>query len=463
MIKLKKRLIGDRAFYRRVLAVCLPIIIQMCITNFVSLLDNVMVGRLSTEAMSGVSIVNQFVFVFNLLIFGAVSAAGIFTAQYHGNKDAEGVRYTFRFKFIINVSVSLLAILVFFLLKEPLINSFLHESDSQGDLAATFKFGEEYLLIMLIGLLPYAVSQVYASTLRETGETIVPMCASLAAVFTNLVFNYILIFGKLGAPMLGVAGAAAATVISRFIELFILVIWTHSHSTRVKFIKGAYRSFYVPVALLRSIAKKGMPLVANELLFALALTMRNQFYSTRGLDVVASLNIATTVFNMFNVVHLSLGSAVAIIVGNLLGAGKTEEAKDTDLKMIAFSVFAAIIMGCLLLLSAPFIPLLYNVTDSVRALATYMLSVVACIMPFLSFNNACYYTVRAGGKTIATIMLDAGMLWLFIIPSSFIITSFTPLGIHALYPICQALDISKSIVGAIYVSRGTWVRRLVSD
>ncbi len=462
-MKLKDRLIGDRKFYRRTLAVALPIIVQMSITNFVSLLDNVMVGRLSTEAMSGVAIVNQFIFVFNLLIFGAVSAAGIFTAQYHGNGNSEGVKYTFRFKLIINVILTVLAILFMLFMKEPLINSFLHKSDSPSDLSSTFAFGEDYLLIMLIGLLPYSISQVYASTLRETGETLVPMCSSLAAVFTNLIGNYILIFGKLGAVEMGVAGAALATVISRFVELSILVVWTHLHPTRVKFIKGAYRSLCVPSALLKRIAIKGSPLVANELLFSLALTVRNQFYSTRGLSVVASINIASTVFNMFNVVYLALGSAIAIIVGNLLGAGKTEEAKLTDSRMISFSVFTAIIMGLLLIATAPYIPLLYNVSSDVRALATYMLSVSACIMPFLSFNNACYYTVRAGGKTLVTIMLDAGMLWLFIIPSSFFISSFTSLGIHALYPICQALDISKSVFGAIYVSRGAWVKRLVND
>ncbi len=463
MTKLKKRFIGEGAFYRRVLAVAVPIVIQMCITNFVNLLDNVMVGRLSTEAMSGVSIVNQFTFVFNLLIFGATSAAGIFTAQYHGSGDVEGVRHTFRFKFILNLTVSAIATLFLFLLRSPLINSFLHESESGGDLLKTFAYGEEYLLIMLLGLIPYALSQVYTSTLREISETIVPMCASLTAVFTNLVFNYILIFGKLGSPALGVKGAAIATVISRFVELLILVLWTHSHPTRVKFIKGVYRSLYVPGELLARIVKKGLPLIANELLFSLALTVRNQFYSTRGLDVVASLNIATTVFNMFNVVHLSLGSAIAIIVGNLLGAGKTEEARDTDRKMIAFSVFSALMMAILLALTSPFIPLLYNVSDSVRDLATYMLTVTACIMPFLSFNNACYYTVRAGGKTIATILLDSGLLWFFIIPTSFIFANFTSLNIHTLYPLCQALDISKSIVGAIYVSRGTWVRRLVNE
>ena len=149
-----KKFIGDRAFYKKVLAVSVPMMIQMGVTNFVSLLDNIMVGRLGTEAMSGVSIVNQFVFVFNLLIFGAVSAAGIFTAQYHGIGDTEGERYTFRFKFLINVLAAVIAILAFITFDDALISMFLHDGSEQGDLALTLAYGKNYLKIMLWGMIP---------------------------------------------------------------------------------------------------------------------------------------------------------------------------------------------------------------------------------------------------------------------------------------------------------------------
>lgn len=461
--KFKERFIGDRAFYKRVLAISVPIMIQMGITNFVSLLDNIMVGRLSTEAMSGVSIINQFIFVFNLLIFGAISAAGIFSAQYHGGGNSEGIRYTFRFKLIVNVTLTLAAIGVLLGLEDVLISSFLHESASNGNLEETFRYGSEYMRIMLIGLVPYAVSQAYASTLRETGETLVPMASSLAAVFINLVLNYILIFGAFGISPMGVEGAALATVISRFGELLALIIWTHTHKKRVPFIKGAYKSLKVPLSLLKRIASKGLPLIANEVLFALALTVRNQCYSTRGLDVVASLNIAITIINLFNVIYLALGSAVSIVIGNLLGAGEYEEAKRTDRKMIAFSIFAAVIMSLLLVCAAPFIPLIYNTEPEVKSLATYLLIVAACLMPFNAFANSCYYTVRSGGRVGATMMLDCGTLWVVIIPLSFVFTYLTDLNIFYLYPICQALDIAKCIFGLWYLKRGTWVRRLVSE
>ncbi|MBO5897376.1 MAG: MATE family efflux transporter, partial [Clostridia bacterium] len=205
-----KSYVGDLAFYRTVLAVAIPMMVQNGITNLVNLLDNVMVGRLSTEAMSGVSIVNQFVFIFNLLIFGAVSAAGIFTAQFHGSRDVDGERYTFRFKFLINLLASALGIAVFAAFDDALIQWFLQMENQAGELdpVLTLAHGKEYLWIMLLGLVPYAISQAYASNMRETGHTVVPMVASTCAVATNFVLNAVLIFGLLGAPALGVQGAA---------------------------------------------------------------------------------------------------------------------------------------------------------------------------------------------------------------------------------------------------------------
>ena len=222
-----RQFIGDRAFYRRVLGVAIPIIIQNGITNFVSMLDNIMVGQVGTVPMSGVAIVNQLLFVFNLCVFGAASGAGIFTAQFFGSQDQEGVRHTFRFKIMVGLLLGAAGIGIFLTAGPPLINLYLTGEGSAKDAALTLAYGLRYLRVMLFGLLPFALSNAYASTLRESGQTVVPMLAGVAAVLVNLVFNYILIFGKFGAPALGVVGAAAATVISRYVELAIVAGWTH--------------------------------------------------------------------------------------------------------------------------------------------------------------------------------------------------------------------------------------------
>lgn len=468
-MSLTQKFVGDRKFYRTVLGVAVPMMIQNGITNLVNLLDNVMVGSLSTEAMSGVSIVNQFIFIFNLLVFGAVSAAGIFTAQYHGLGDNEGVRYTFRFKFIINAAAGLLGVGVFALFDEPLIRMFLHSGSVEGNLELTLLHGQEYLLVMLTGLIPYAIAQAYASTMRETGETVVPMIASAAAVVTNFVLNFILIFGSFGRPVfgtfvlpaLGVKGAAIATVVSRGVELGILLWWGYTHKQKCPYLQGALHSLYLPRSLFRSITVKGLPLMLNEFFWAMAMTFRNQCYSTRGLDVVAGQNISTTIVNLFSVVYLALGGAIAIVVGNELGAGKLEKAKDTARKMMAFSIFCAIGMALLLVATSTLFPRLYNAGSDVRSLATFMILVSAAILPFSAYAHAAYFTLRSGGKVMVTLLFDSVYMWALVIPLVFVLSRFTDMNIYWLFIAGQSVEIVKCIFGSVLLSRSNWARQLV--
>ena len=289
-----KRYIGDRHFYKMVMAVAVPIMIQNFITNFVSMLDNIMVGQVGTAEMSGVAIVNQILFVFYLCLFGAASGAGIFTAQFFGNSDHEGVRYTFRYKILAGVVITAVGTAIFLLFGSNLISFFLKGEGEAGEAERYLSFGREYMGIMLVGLLPFAVTSAYTSTLRECGQTLVPMVAGIVAVLVNLLLNWVLIFGNLGAPALGISGAAIATVISRFAELAVCAGWTHTHSDKAPFIKSAYRSFAIPKELAVKITKKSLPLMANEALWSVGITTLNWCYSLRSLDVVGAVNIATT-------------------------------------------------------------------------------------------------------------------------------------------------------------------------
>ena len=458
-----KKFIGDRAFYRMVLGVSVPIMIQQGITNLVNLLDNIMVGRLGTESMSGVSIVNQFIFIFNLLIFGAISAAGIFTAQYHGLGDVEGERSTFRLKMIINLLAGAAGVAVFALFDDAFISLFLFAGSAEGDLALTLGEGKIYLRCMLVGMIPYAISQVYASTMRETGETVMPMIASVSAVSTNFVLNYVLIFGKLGAPAMGVEGAALATVISRFVELAVLAVWGHTHAEKCPYLVGAYRSLAVPQSLVGCVIVKGLPLMLNEVLWAIAMMLRNQCYSTRGLDVVAAQNISSTIFNVFSVVYMALGSSIAIVVGGLLGAGKLDEARDTDRKMMTFSVLCAVGMGLLLSAVSGIFPRIYETSDTARYMATYMIAVSAATMPFAAFAHSSYFTLRSGGRVAVTLLFDSVYMWVVVMPVCFVLSRFTDMNIYLLFAICQGVDVIKAFFGYALLRRGTWVRQLVGQ
>lgn len=459
-----QKFIGDKAFYQMVLLVAVPIIIQNGITNFVGLLDNIMVGRVGTEQMSGVAIVNQLMMVFNISIFGAISGAGIFGAQFFGCKDYKGVRNTFRFKIYACMALLLIGILIFAFWGDELILLYLHgEEQNAAALLAALGYAKDYLWVMLLGLLPFGVEQIYSSTLRECGETVVPMVAGIAAVLINLVLNTILIFGLLGAPALGVVGAAVATVISRYIQAVIVVAWTHRNVEKLPFIEGAYQTLKIPGHLVGNILKKGLPLMFNEILWSMGMAMLMQCYSVRGLDAVAALNISSTITNLFNVVFIAMGSALSIVVGQLLGAGKLEEATEADIRLITLTVFSCLVMGSLLVVCAPLFPMLYNTSQEVKDLATAFMRVAAVCMPLHGFMHATYFTLRSGGKTVITFLFDSAFVWGMNIPVAFCLSRFTNLSVVPLYLICQLVDLIKCVVGLILVKKGIWLNNLVGN
>ena len=389
-----KRYIGDRAFYKRILAVAIPIIIQNGITNFVNMLDNIMVGQVGTIPMSGVSIVNNLIFVFNLCIFGASSGAGIFTAQFHGSGDDEGVRHTFRFKFLICLLITAIGGLIFSFGNKFLIGLYLTGDGDAATAAGAMEYGIQYLSVMVWGFLPFALCNTYAGTMRETGETMVPMIGGIVAVLVNLVLNYILIFGHFGAPQMGVQGAALATVISRYVELAIVAGWTHLHPKKYRFIQSAFRSLYIPGKLLVNIIRKGLPLLANEFFWASGMAVMNQCYSTCGLDVVPAMNIASTLSQLGSVVFLAMGNSVGIVMGQMLGA-KTpkEQVQESNRKLIAFAVVSGGLFGGVIVAFSGIFPTIYNTTADVRHLASLLICINAVMMPFNSFTNATYFTL----------------------------------------------------------------------
>ena len=458
---IRKKYIGDKTFYQMVLSIMVPIIIQNIITSFVSLLDNIMVGQMGTEQMSGVSIANQLMFVYYLCIFGGYSGAGIFTAQFHGKGDPDGIRYTMRFKALLGLGLSIAALLVFTCLSGPLISLFLHDGSQTGNLAVTLDVGQKYLYVMLFGLLPFAAAQVYTGTLREVGETMLPMKAGVTAVLVNLIFNWLLIYGNLGFPRLGVQGAAIATVLSRFVECGIVVVWSHRHKARFPFIEKVWNTIRLPWTLAKDIIRRGMPLLVNEALWSFSITAINQCYSTRGLAVVAGMNIASTIVNLFNVVYMATGNSVGIVVGRLLGKGEMRQAVDTDRKMIFFGAAVAAAVGWIMCLLSGLFPRLYNTTDEVRQTAAYMITVAGLLMPFNAVLHCCYFTLRCGGKTVLTFLYDCMFVFAVNLPLAYALTAFTDLDIILIYPICQSVDIIKAILGIILVKKGIWINNIV--
>ena len=455
-----KKFIGSKAFYKMVFMIALPMIIQNTITNFVNLLDNIMVGQLGTAQMSGVSVVNQLIFIFNLAVFGISSGAGVFTSQFFGCEDMDGVRQTMRYRLMASLAISAAFIGIVVWKQDALIGLFL-KAESPADAAQYLAYGKKYLAIMLWGLPAFALSNAYAGTLREGKQTVVPMASGLIAVFVNLFFNYVLIFGHFGAPALGVEGAAIATVISRYVELAIVVLWTHLNPKKCPFVPRLYRNLYIPAKLLKMLILKGIPLMCNEILWSFAITFMNQRYALCGAGVLAALNITSVINLLSNVVTLTLGNTTGIILGQMMGAGEEKEAiRAQSRRLIFLSFVSGIVFGILLVIIAPLFPKLYNTTDQIRQMATGMIFILAIFKPVMGLVHACYNTIRAGGKTLLTFINDSGFMWCISVPLVFCLSAFTQLPILPIYFLCQVPEVLKLVLCLCIIKGDSWMQNL---
>ena len=455
---------STKDIYKRLLKIAVPMMIQNGVSNIVNLLDNFMIGMVSTNALSGVGIANQMMFVFYLMTFGATAGSGIFTAQYYGNRDWEGVRITFRFKIVTNLILSVLAGFIFFFGADFLVSRFLMGEGDPADAAETLKIGVQYLHVMVISLIPIGICQSYAGTLRDIGETKVPLIASAIAIAVNFTGNLLLIYGLLGFPALGALGAAIATVISRFVELGVLIVYVATHKKQCPFIVGAFKHFKIPAKMAREFIIKATPLLLNETMWSFGITMLNQSYSFRTLDAMAAIQIETSIYNVMMVAFVAMGEAVGILTGQVLGSGKVEEAKKDAFKMIWFTVAFGTLFGLIMIIISPFFPMIFpDATVQIRNLATWLIVINGILMPFYSFTHAAYFIIRSGGKTLITMIFDSGFVWILSVPCAFLLSHYTDLPLVWMVFAVQALELIKCITGGLFVRSGVWAKNIAKE
>lgn len=447
--------------YRQALVLAVPMMIQNGVTNAVGLVDNVMVGSQGTESMTAVSIVVQLFFVFNLAVFGGLSGPGIYGAQYYGQGNTEGVRHVFRLKLWICLFCLLAGLGIFCHFDTALIRLYLHGSEAGIDSGLTLEYGRQYLHIMLWQMLPFVITQIYAGSLRETGDSVKPMIAGLCSVVVDIIFNYLLIYGKFGFPHLGVRGAAIATVIARFVEMGVIVLWAHGEKEKHTFLQGVYSRLSVPGEVAAPILKRGLPIFANEFMWSGGIAVLTQCYSIRGLSIVAGLNISNAICNLLNVVFIAMGNAVGIIIGQMLGASEFEKAKKDSVGLMWFTGLVCLILTAVLVSVSGVFPLLYDTSEEVRAYGTWFIIITALFFPVQGFLNALYFTLRSGGRTFITFLFDSVYTWVVSVPLAFLLCSFTALPILAIYAVIQAADMIKLLVGYVLIQKGIWITNLV--
>lgn len=456
-----RKFIGDKKFYKLLLAILLPIVLQQLLTQFVNLLDNIMIGIVGNNEMTGVSLANQILFVYNLCVFGCLGGASIFATQYFGAKNKKGYQEAFRYKWLIGIIIFIIFSLVVIFFNEPLLKAFINSNE--GDFTnpeIVLAEGKKYLMIMLIGNLFFLLKEIYASSLREMKDTLFPMICGVIAIFINLIFNYLLIYGKLGFPELGVSGAAIATVISRVVEFLIIVIYVLIKRHKFDYLIGVFKRPLPKIASIKRFTPKTLMLLSNEFFWSLGLTVIVSCYSKRGLDAVAALNIANTVCNLFITLGISMGNATGIIIGNLLGKGETKEAKDASYRILSFAVVISLFFAILMVISSFIIPNIYDTSDSIKEVAKILIIVGAIFVPVQAFNTCCYFMLRAGGKVFLTIVFDSFYVWFVRLPLAFILAYVTNLSVVWLYFLINMTDIVKIFIGYYLVDKGVWLKQL---
>lgn len=447
-------LIGDKKFYKTLFQVAAPLVLQQLITTSVQLVDNVMVGRLGETSIGAVSIVNQLYFVVILVTFGVYAGGGIFTSQFYGSKDYDKVKETFRFKVILGFFVALLAFVLFTIFGETLIRLFTVNEE-------TVKLGLTYLNVAKWTAFPWILSVSISNTFREIGITKPLLKISIVAIITNTVLNFIFIFGLLFVPALGVLGAAIATLIARIVEFSLMIGLVIKEG---KIFNTKIRDlFIINKKLLRQMVVMAIPLTLNELLWSSGQTAFLHAYSTRGDSALAAMNITGAISQLVFVLFGGIATAVAVLVGKELGSNKLDEAKDNSKKLIATAVFLAFNAGVLLFILSFFILNIYDVSIYTKSIAQFNIRINALFIPVFSFNSAMFFTLRAGGDTKSTFIMDSGYMWLVAVPAALILAYFTKLEVTMMFLIVQCLDIPKTLISFMRYKKGRWVKNLALE
>ncbi|MBO4386339.1 MAG: polysaccharide biosynthesis C-terminal domain-containing protein [Treponema sp.] len=444
-------------FYSKALKIAVPVMAQLLIQNLVSLIDNFMVSGLGDVKMSGVNITGQIIFLFMVFSNTICMAGGIFMTQYSGAKDENGMKQTFCFKLWASVFVLALYSLSCFCFPRFVL-SFMVKGNSQADLI--LDEGVKYMRIMGFMGLPWLVSTMISSSLREIGEVRVPLVISVIATLINTLFNWLLIYGSLGFPRLEVRGAAIATVIARVVEMLVFVFYMIRK--RPPFVIKFVDLFRVNLGLFREIFRKARMIMTSEMVWAIAETITTALYNKRGgADVVSGMSSSFAIANLFFVAFSGICTATGVIIGKDLGSGELEKAREEKVWLlngaIIFGFFFTLVgLACTLL-----VPIVFSkLSASSQTICARMVLVMAIYMPLWVYINGQFSVSRAGGDTMMGMLVDGIGNIFIVVPGIFFMANYTSIGPVMMYAIIKSVEIPKIAIAHFWLKKEKWLVNL---
>lgn len=443
---------GDSQFYKTVLALALPIMLQQGLSSLLFLIDNVMVGRLGETQIAAVGVANQLTFLMQIFGFGINNGASIFAAQFWGRKDVASIRKVEGIALTISIIVG-----VVFTALGLFAGGFVANIFSKDPLVIAEAV--DYLKIASLGYLFQLIAQAVGVMLRACGDPVLPMKATLAGVLTNGVFNYIFIFGKLGLPAMGVRGAAIATTIASVVNAALLLAVSYKRKNPVA--ASLKELFSFDKKLLKEFFRVSLPVFFNEALWSLGITMYTVLYGILGTQTQAAMQIYNTVDRLGFVMMAGLGSACGVLVGNCIGEGNVERGKTYAKRMLVLTPLAVFCVGLLLHLALPLFMLLFRVSDQVREMALGVMRVYCSVLWIYSLNYTIVIGIlRAGGDTGYASIADLTGLWCVSLPLAYLTGLVFHWPLWAMFLSTVAGDTVKVFIGMRRVRSDKWVNVL---
>lgn len=446
-----KKYFGNKAFYITTLSIALPIMAQQFVTSFVNLIDNIMIGSVGSLALTSVTVANRIYLIFNSTMFGICGAAGIFIAQYYGAHNKEKCQNILNINIVFGFLMASIFVLALLLIPRQLLEIFTSNPK-------VIQESLRYLQFALLTYIPFALSFSVMMAFRAVGINKIQLIVGTITVAINTTLNYILIFGHFGFPQLGVQGAAIATAIARIIEMIIYLSLLMRHQYLFTF--HFKELFHLDIPLIKTMIKKAIPLTMNEVFYSLGLSMIFISYMRCDETLISAISVVDTVMQIAFIIFGGLSSAVSILIGKRLGANEIEEAKLNANKLIAFGVMVSILIGCIFISIAPLIATFYNVEEVIKNTIVTLLRIRSGLLPIYVYNVCIFFTLRAGGDTFSTMIMDSGFLWCAGVLVSTILSVYFTIPLVMLYTIVESFDIVKLFVATYFYRKGKWAKNI---
>ncbi len=442
----------DREFLSKLLTIALPIMIQNLVASSLNMADTVMIGKLGEVEIAAVGIANQYFFFFSMIIFGISSGCSVFISQYWGKKDLMNIKRILGLGLVSVLFVSLVFMIIGIIDPGRIISIFNNDS-------LVKELGGQYLRIVVFSYAFTGVTIVYTVSLRSTGNTIAPLVVNIGALVTNIILNYVLIFGKLGFPALGVEGAALATLIARVVETLAMIFLVY----RGKGILAAKLSELLDLSV--DFFKRSyliiLPVLLNDVLWAMASLIYSVVYGRMGVGAMASVQIANTVSNMFMVVTFGLASAASIMIGNSVGRGNEAETMDYARKFMVVSFAAGIVLGIGLAVANPLILSLFNISEDVRSSTATILYIISVVFIIRFMGMVIIVGIlRGAGDARSSLIIESATMWLIGVPLTIMGAFLFKLPVHLVYGLAILEEIAKFLLGLRRLRSRKWIKNV---